>query len=40
MYYSGQGVLEDSIQAYAWLYIASVNGHKNANEAKAELNLT
>ena len=40
MYYEGTGVLEDSIQAYAWFNIAAANGYKDANEAKAELNLT
>jgi TPR repeat protein len=30
MYYLGQGVAPDYVQAYAWLYLASAQGHKNA----------
>ena len=40
MYRNGLGVLKDSIQAYAWFNIAGANGDKEANEIKAELNLT
>ena len=30
MYYLGQGVSADYVQAYAWMYLASAQGHKNA----------
>ena len=40
MYYSGQGVLEDSIQAYAWFNIASANVVKKGNKNNAKLKLT
>jgi TPR repeat protein len=30
MYYEGEGVLEDYVQAYAWWSIAATRGHKRA----------
>ena len=40
MYDDGHVILEDSIQAYAWLNIAAANGDNKANDLKSTLNLT
>jgi TPR repeat protein len=40
MYVLGRGVLEDKIQAYAWLNIAGTNGFKKSNRAQSTLKLT
>ena len=40
MYDNGHVILEDSIQAYAWLNIAAANGDNKANDLKSTLNLT
>jgi len=34
MYYEGEGVLEDYVQAYAWWSIAATRGHKRAKKNK------
>ncbi len=35
----GEGVLEDSVTAYAWCNIAAVNGHEKAKSGKTILAL-
>jgi len=35
MYYQGEGVLEDYVQAYAWWSIAATQGRKSAKNNKA-----
>ena len=37
MYDKGEGVLEDSVTAYAWCNIAAVNGHELAKSQKLNL---
>jgi TPR repeat protein len=34
MYYTGQGILKDTVNAYAWLNVASANGEELASEAR------
>ncbi len=34
MYYKGEGVLEDYVQAYAWWSIAATRGNENAKKNK------
>ena len=40
MYSQGEGMLEDSVMAYAWLNVAGANGHSRAHEKKSTLNLS
>ena len=32
MYYTGQGILKDTVNAYAWCNVASANGSKVASK--------
>jgi TPR repeat protein len=34
MYYNGQGVLKDDVNAYAWFNVASANGAKNGSNSR------
>ncbi|MDB4798397.1 hypothetical protein OAH36_02240 [Verrucomicrobia bacterium] len=34
MYDTGQGILKDTVNAYAWLNVASANGEELASEAR------
>ena len=37
LYFLGKGVLEDFVQAYAWLNIAAANGDENSKKGKSLL---
>lgn len=37
MYYLGQGVSPDYVQAYAWIHISAARGHKNAYKVKQRI---
>jgi len=34
MYYTGQGILKDTVNAYAWCNVASANGAKNGSNSR------